>query len=93
LIHTKHVTTTMSGDEVGDEFDLREVPYVQYFTEGYAFHAAYWHDSFGRPRSHGCINLSPIDAQWLFGWTDPPVPEDWHGALSLREGTLVHVHP
>jgi hypothetical protein len=93
LIHTKHVTTTMSGDDVGDEFDLREVPYVQYFTEGYAFHAAYWHDSFGRPRSHGCINLSPIDAQWLFGWTDPPVPEDWHGALSLREGTLVHVHP
>ena len=93
LIHTKHTTTTMSGDEVGDEFDLREVPYVQYFTEGYAFHAAYWHDSFGKPRSHGCINLSPIDARWLFSWTDPPVPEGWHGALSLHHGTLVHVHP
>lgn len=93
LIHTKHVTATMSGNEVGDEFDLRDVPYVQYFMEGYALHAAYWHESFGRPRSHGCINLSPIDAGWLFGWTDPPVPERWHGAMSLRQGTLVHIRP
>jgi hypothetical protein len=93
LIHTKHVTITMSGNEVGDEFDLREVPYVQYFNEGYALHAAYWHDGFGRPRSHGCINLSPIDARWLFQWTDPPIHERWHGAMSLREGTLIHIHP
>jgi hypothetical protein len=93
LIHTKHITATMSGDELGDEFDLRDVPYVQYFTEGYALHAVYWHESFGRPRSHGCINLSPIDARWLFQWTDPPVPEGWHGAMSLREGTLVYIHP
>lgn len=93
LIHTKHVTATMSGDVVGDEFDLRDVPYVQYFTEGYALHAAYWHDSFGTPRSHGCINLSPLDANWLFGWTDPPVPDRWHAAMSLRQGTLVYVHP
>ena len=93
LVHTKHVTATMSGDEIGDEFDLRDVPYVQYFQEGYAFHAAYWHDSFGRPRSHGCVNLSPLDARWLFHWTDPPVPQGWHGAMSLRQGTLVHIHP
>jgi lipoprotein-anchoring transpeptidase ErfK/SrfK len=93
LVHTKHVTANMSGDEVGDEFDLRDVPYVQYFTEGYALHAAYWHDAFGTPRSHGCINLSPLDARWLFEWTDPPVPKEWHGAMSLREGTLVSVHP
>ncbi len=93
LIHTKHVTATMSGDEIGDQFDLRDVPYVQYFQEGYAFHAAYWHDSFGRPKSHGCVNLSPGDARWLFHWTDPPVPRGWHGAMSLRQGTLVHIHP
>jgi hypothetical protein len=91
LVHTKHVSATMSGDEADDEFDLRDVPYVQYFHEGYALHAAYWHDGFGTPRSHGCINLAPEDARFLFGWTDPPVPEAWHTALS-REGTLLYVH-
>lgn len=93
LIHTKHVTATMSSDEVGDEFDLRDVPYVQYFHDGYALHASYWHDSFGRPRSHGCINLSPADARWLFHWTGPAVPRAWHSALSLKDGTLVYIHP
>jgi hypothetical protein len=93
LIHTKHVTVTMGGDDKGDEFELRDVPFVQYFTEGYALHAAYWHDDFGRPRSHGCVNLSPKDASWLFQWTDPEVPEAWHAALSLKKGTLVYVHP
>jgi hypothetical protein len=93
LIHTKHVSVTMDGDEEGDEFDLRDVPFVQYFKDGYALHAAYWHEDFGRPRSHGCVNLSPLDAAWLFGFTDPPVPNGWHAALSLRKGTLVRVRP
>ncbi|AKT39350.1 L,D-transpeptidase [Chondromyces crocatus] len=94
LIHTKHVTVKMSGDaDDEDRFDFRDVPFVQYFTEGYALHAAYWHDEFGTPRSHGCINLSPRDAAWLFGWTTPDVPAGWHAALSLRKGTLVYIHP
>ncbi|HEX5099706.1 MAG TPA: L,D-transpeptidase family protein, partial [Polyangiaceae bacterium] len=92
LIHTKHVTATMNGDELGDEFDLRDVPYVEFFTQGYAFHAAYWHDAFGTARSHGCVNLSPRDARWLFHFTEPAVPQGWHGAFS-REGTLVSVTP
>ena len=93
LIHTKHVSVTMDGDDEGDEFDLRDVPWVQYFTEGYALHGAYWHDDFGTPRSHGCVNLAPRDAAWLFGWTDPQVPDGWHAALSLKKGTTVHIHP
>lgn len=93
LIHTKHVTVTMDGDERGDEFDFRDVPFVQYFTEGYALHGTYWHDAFGAPRSHGCVNLAPVDAAWLFGWTTPEVPAGWHAALSLKQGTVVHVHP
>ncbi len=93
LIHTKHVSVTMDGDEQGDEFDLRDVPFVQYFTEGYALHGTYWHEDFGRPRSHGCVNLAPIDAAWLFRWTTPVVPDGWHAALSLTKGTVVHIHP
>jgi hypothetical protein len=92
LIHTKHVTVTMDGDEVGDEFDFRDVPYVQYFKEGFALHAAYWHDGFGSAKSHGCVNLSPLDARWLFAWTLPSVPVTWHGAMSAH-GTLVSIHP
>ncbi|HTQ06987.1 MAG TPA: L,D-transpeptidase family protein [Polyangiaceae bacterium] len=92
MIHTKHVSATMSGDEIGDEFDLRDVPYVEYFTQGFAFHAAYWHDAFGAPHSHGCVNLSPLDARFLFHFTEPAVPQGWHGAFS-REGTLVSITP
>lgn len=93
-VHTKHVTSTMASDEVGEEFELRDVPYVQYFAEGgYALHGAYWHDRFGTPKSHGCINLSPEDARRIFYWTDPPVPRGWHGALLPLRGTVVFVHP
>ncbi|MEZ4234167.1 MAG: L,D-transpeptidase [Polyangiaceae bacterium] len=92
-IHTKHITTTMSSDEVGEEFELRDVPYVQYFEEGYALHAAYWHDRFGTPKSHGCINLAPEDARRIFYWTEPHVPRGWHGALLPLKGTIIFVHP
>ncbi len=91
-IHAKHVSGTMDGAPGSDSFDLRDVPYIQYFHEGYALHAAYWHDDFGKPRSHGCVNLAPIDAAWLFDWTEPGVPDEWHGALNPEGGTLVWIH-
>lgn len=92
-IHTKHVSSTMSSDEAGEEFELRDVPYVQYFDQGYALHGAYWHDRFGTPKSHGCINLSPEDARRLFFFTEPALPENWHGVLLPLRGTVVFVHP
>lgn len=93
MIHSKHVSATMDGDEASDEsFVLRDVPYIQYFQDGYALHGAYWHDEFGKTRSHGCVNLPPADAGWLFEWTDPVVPPHWHGAENLEAGTLVQVH-
>jgi lipoprotein-anchoring transpeptidase ErfK/SrfK len=75
-------------------FELRDVPYVEYFEAGYALHAAYWHDVFGQARSHGCVNLAPIDALRVFGWSDPPVPENWHGISATQEadGTVVFIH-
>jgi lipoprotein-anchoring transpeptidase ErfK/SrfK len=92
-IHAKHVTATMDGNEPGHEFDLRDVPWVQYFTDGYALHAAYWHDDFGRPHSHGCVNLAPLDARWLFHFTAPAVPQSWHGVVAHKDTTIVNVHP
>lgn len=84
-----------TADDAHDSsFELRDVPYVQYFHEGYALHAAYWHDRFGIPRSHGCINLAPIDALRVFRFSDPPVPEGWHGIqIEANKGTVVIVHP
>jgi lipoprotein-anchoring transpeptidase ErfK/SrfK len=75
-------------------FWLRDVPYVQFFEGSYALHVAYWHDVFGIARSHGCINLSPLDGRYLFNWSDPQIPEGWHGALADAEnpGTVVIVH-
>ncbi len=92
-VHTKYVTTTMDSDAVGEEFELRDVPYVQYFEGGFALHGAYWHDVFGMPKSHGCINLAPEDARRLFWFTEPQVPPGWHGAASALNGTIVFVHP
>ena len=92
-IHTKHLTTTMNSDVVGEEFELKDIPYVQYFQDSYALHAAYWHDDFGTPRSHGCINLAPEDAKWLFQWTEPQLPKGWHGVRKSLSGSVVFVHP
>jgi hypothetical protein len=92
-IFAKHLTTTMSSEVVGEEFELKDIPYVQYFEDGYALHAAYWHDDFGIPRSHGCINLSPEDAKWLFSWTQPELPTGWHGVRQAVRGSVVYIHP
>jgi hypothetical protein len=92
-VHTKHVASTMDSKQPEAEFELRDVPYIQYFKDGYALHAAYWHDQFGMPRSHGCINLAPLDAARLFAFTKPEVPSAWHGAMLPLRGTIVWIHP
>jgi lipoprotein-anchoring transpeptidase ErfK/SrfK len=85
-------SATAADDKPEAAFELRDVPYVQYFHEGYALHAAYWHDRFGLPRSHGCINLSPIDAMRLFRYSEPAMPAGWHGTnVDAGKGTIVIV--
>lgn len=83
---TYHMTfkdraATMSP-EFGEDrsFWIADVPFTQYFSPPFALHAAYWHERFGELMSGGCVNASPIDAHWLFGWSDPQVPEGWQGA-------------
>jgi hypothetical protein len=94
VIQRKHITTTMDSDAADAEFELRDVPWVMYYKGGYALHGAYWHDDFGRKRSHGCINLAPIDARHVFEWSLPHVPEHWHGAYAsdgFGPGTTLRV--
>lgn len=84
----------MSGGTGGDYYDLPNVPFVQYFYKGYGLHGTYWHNDFGiRPRSHGCVNLSISDAEKLFYWANPPMPE---GRSFLRvpeeQGTRVVIY-
>jgi len=71
---TRHMA---AGDIASNGFDLPGVPWVTYITKsGISFHGTYWHNDYGHPRSHGCINLTPQSAKWLFRWTLPSVPID-----------------
>ena len=82
-----------ADDKHAGSFELRDVPYVQYFQDGYALHSAYWHDHFGLARSHGCVNLAPIDALRVFRFTDPPVPDGWHGTTAdTGKGSSIVIH-
>lgn len=58
-----------TGKMSGPGYYLEDVTWTCYFYSGYALHTAYWHDAFGRPRSHGCVNLSPHDAWWVYQWS------------------------
>lgn len=89
-IAKKHISFTMDGpDEKAGWYEVEEVPWTMYYWKGYALHGAYWHNDFGKSRSHGCTNLAPADARWLFNWVDPKLPANWHGII--QTGTWVAV--
>jgi lipoprotein-anchoring transpeptidase ErfK/SrfK len=89
-IYQKLVSTRM----VGPGYDLPNVPHTMYFYLGYALHGAYWHNNFGHPMSHGCVNLSLPDAERLFNWATPVLPAGaWSVyATASNPGSLVVVH-
>ena len=89
-IYEKLTATRMTGPG----YDLPGVPHTMYFYGGYALHGAYWHNNFGQPMSHGCVNLSLPDAEALFNWADPVLPEgvSYMAATQDAPGTLVVVH-
>ncbi|MEZ4298321.1 MAG: L,D-transpeptidase [Polyangiaceae bacterium] len=77
----KDRAATMSPEQGENRsFWIQDVPWTQYFNPPFALHAAFWHERFGEPTSAGCVNLSPVDAEWLFDWSYPRVPEGWQGA-------------
>lgn len=69
-IYVKHEKTDMRGPD----YYLPDVPYTMYFYKGYGIHGTYWHNSFGRPMSHGCVNLPTSEAQWFFNWAEVGTP-------------------
>ena len=73
-IYAKYDSASMSGPG----YHYANVPHVMYFYRSYSMHGAFWHSNFGRQMSHGCVNLPPSEAQWLYGWA--------------RVGTLVKIH-
>lgn len=80
-----------AGNLAAGGYDLPGVPWISYFTEsGISFHGTYWHNNYGRPRSHGCINLSPLAAKWVYRWTLPVVPSNAH-MVYKNYGTAIHI--
>jgi lipoprotein-anchoring transpeptidase ErfK/SrfK len=88
-IYWKLESTTMSGPG----YYLTGVPYTMYFYKGYALHGTYWHENFGQPMSHGCVNLETGNAQQLFEWAGPVLPpgQTQVTATADNPGTLVVV--
>ena len=78
----KAISIHMAGGTTGSGYDTAAVSWTTLFSgEGYAIHAAFWHNNFGVPRSHGCVNCQPEDAKWIFRWATP--------LTSLEQGDMV----
>ena len=94
-IREKHIAATMDGDVASDgPYSIEDVPWIMYFNGSYALHGAFWHNNFGKTKSHGCVNMAPQDAKAIFAWTEPHLPDGWHGVMSTTEkpGTRVVIH-
>ncbi len=77
-IQRKAMTADMSSSpQSGDVYYVEDVPWTMHFWPRYALHAAYWHWGFGQVASHGCVNLSPKDARFLFENLNPMIPAGW----------------
>lgn len=91
----KEAEADMKNLKAEDPYSVATVPWTQFFypDEDLALHTAYWHDEFGKQRSHGCVNLSPRDARWLYYWSDPQIAPGWTSSTGVVEspGSVVRV--
>lgn len=89
----KSVSIHMAGGTVDAGYDTMGVPWCTFFAgSGVAIHSTFWHNNFGTARSHGCLNLRPADAKWIFRWTTPETPADPYDFTIVGPGgTLVDV--
>lgn len=82
----------------GTYYNLYNVPYTMFFSgpnadagRGFSLHGAYWHNNFGFPMSHGCVNIRPEDAKKLFYWAGPESTGDTTNASSSNPGTAITI--
>jgi lipoprotein-anchoring transpeptidase ErfK/SrfK len=91
----KFISLQMAGGTTGAGYDIPGIGWVVIFaTGGVAIHSTFWHNNFGDPMSHGCVNVAPQDAHWIFRWTQPAVRYDpgmLDVALSGQPSTAIDV--
>jgi hypothetical protein len=90
----KAASITMKSQAYDEgSYYVNRVPWVLFFQAHNALHGAYWHDRFGMVKSHGCVNLAPKDAQYLFEWLAPKLPPGWTAVRywDLSQAPVVHV--
>ena len=82
-----------SREGAKDEYHVEKVPWILHFWPRYALHGTYWHWGFGHQASHGCVNLAPRDADWLFQRLGPTLPAGWHTAYAREDnpGTVIRI--
>lgn len=95
-VWVKIFTTKMDNlekEDIEKHYALEDVPWVQFFDKAVALHGVFWHRDLGHIHSHGCVNLAPLDARWLFAFTGPHLPAGWTAAYPTKAepGTLVRV--
>jgi lipoprotein-anchoring transpeptidase ErfK/SrfK len=98
-IWIKLVAVEMAGGEGADAYDLPNVPWTMFFAnaevgqgQGFSLHGAYWHENFGYPMSHGCVNIAPLNAKLLFDWANPATKGYTTYPTSADPGTLVTIY-
>jgi lipoprotein-anchoring transpeptidase ErfK/SrfK len=76
-VSRKFISLQMAGGTTGAGYDIPGIGWTIIFaTGGVAIHSTFWHNNFGDPMSHGCVNVAPQDARWIFRWTQPDVSYD-----------------
>jgi len=92
-------STTMSGGSGADYYNLPNVPYVMFFSNskvpasrGFSMHGTYWHNNFGHPMSHGCINMKTTDVAKLYEWANPQTDGNTTHSSKTNPGTKITIY-
>ena len=92
-IWRKLVSVHMTGGTTGGGYDLCGIGWTTLFSSnGVAIHSTFWHNSYGIPKSHGCVNAQPEDARWVWRWTNPGVPYEAGDVTISGTGGSTKVH-